>query len=77
MVNVGYFLKFKSIISGNTLISISNTNINEVLEFGKSYLNVSSLAVFSVFLAAVFMGGSMFFLELHYIMKRYYILLSF
>ena len=75
MVNVGYFLKFKSIISGNTLISI--TNINEVLEFGKSYLNVSSLAVFSVFLAAVFMGGSMFFLELHYIMKRYYILLSF
>ncbi len=61
MVNVGYFLKFKSIISGNTLISISNTNINEVLEFGKSYLNVSSLAVFSVFLAAVFMGGKYVF----------------
>ena len=61
VVNVGYFLKFKSIISGNTLISISNTNINVVLEFGKSYLNVSSLAVFSVFLAAVFMGGKYVF----------------
>ncbi|WP_307745635.1 sulfatase-like hydrolase/transferase [uncultured Phascolarctobacterium sp.] len=63
IVNIGYFLKFKSIISGNTLVSIASTNINEVLEFSKSYFDISSLALFVVLFAVVYVGGKYVFSE--------------
>ena len=68
-------LKFKSIISGNTLVSIASTNINEVLEFSKSYFDISSLALFVVLFAVVYVGGSMFFLKVRYILESHCIIL--
>lgn len=75
IVNIGYFFKFKSIISGNTLVSIASTNINEVLEFSKSYFDISSLALFVVLFAVVYVGGSMFFLKVRYILESHCIIL--
>lgn len=61
LVNVGYFFKFKSIISGNTLISIVGTNVNEVLEFSKSYFDISSATLLAALFAVVYVGGKYVF----------------